>query len=104
MTETSQKRFGWIVTLVGGEDADALMLLHLREQIVRFQIGVSVVTVLNIAAFAEQRVRFIKNQYYIGFRGTFEYPVDVLFRLADVLADDTIQIDLKHIGASRSGK
>ncbi|MNW16126.1 hypothetical protein D3C71_2148690 [compost metagenome] len=65
-----------------------MVLLHFLEQVRRLNVRIFIVGVLHFGTLAEQRVRFIEEQYGIAKLRFLEDFVQVLLGFADVLADD----------------
>jgi hypothetical protein len=51
-----------VLLAVGGEDRDAVVLFHALKQIIDLHIGVAMVGVFDLAAFAELGVRFVEEE------------------------------------------
>ena len=82
---------------IGRQDRQTAIGFHPLQQIADLDVGVTVVAVLDLAAFAEQRVGLVEEQDGAAvFRGVEDAP-QVLFGLADVLADHLAEIDAIEI-------
>ena len=77
-----------VLPQVRGEDDNALELLDALEQVTRFNVGVAVVRVLDLGALAEERVGLVEEEDGVRVFGLREDAREILFGLADVLADD----------------
>ena len=82
---------------VRGQDRETAIGLHARQQVTDLDVGVTVVAVRHLAAFAEQGVGFVEQQDRAALLGRVEDPPQVLLGLADVLADHATQIDAVEI-------
>src|ERR1700674_2017140 len=91
------------VTLaVGRKDRDSVELLHPLEQVVDFDIGETVVRVLDLSPLSEQRVRLIKQKHDVGTLTWVEDLFETLLGFADVLVDDARQVDPVEVHRERS--
>ena len=52
-----------------------------------FHVGVTVTSLLDLAAFAKQAIGFVKQQHDVLALGRIEQGVQIFFRFADVLAN-----------------
>ena len=93
-SETAGEGVVEILAQIGREDRQSLEFLHLLQQIGDFEIGVAVVRIAHLGPLAEQRVRLVEEQDTIGVLRGREQPVEVLFCLADVFADNCCEVDL----------
>ena len=84
---------------VGRQDREAAIGLHPLQQIGDLDIGVAVVTVLHLAAFAEQRVGLVEQQHRAAVLRRVEHAPQVLLGLPDVLADDRREVDAIEVEA-----
>jgi hypothetical protein len=57
---------------VGGENGDALELLHALQQIADFDVGVAVMAVANFRALAEERLGLVEEQHDAALLGGIE--------------------------------
>ena len=73
------------------------MLFQLLQKIGHLHVGVAVVGVLDLAALAEQSVALVEEEDAPGVPRLLKDRPQVLFGLADVLADDLGQIDLVQL-------
>ena len=91
-----------VVPHIGGQDGDALVLLHLLQQVADFDVGVAVVGIFHLRALAEQRVGFVEKENRIAVLGLVEDSVEILLRLPDVLADNRARgRSCRHRAAAR---
>ena len=97
--EAAQERRVDVFPAVAGEDGDPTEILQSLKQIVDLDIRVTVVSVLHFGALAKERVGFIKEKNGAGLLRAVENPGEVLFRFADVFAQDTCQIDSDEVKA-----
>src|ERR1043166_5654209 len=82
---------------VRGEDGDAVELFDLLKEVSDFDVGEAVVRVLNLRALAEERVGLVEEEDGVAALRLAEDAVEVLLRLADVLADDLREVDLEEV-------
>ena len=75
----------------------AVVLFELLQEIGDFDIGVAVVRVLHFAPLAEKGVGFVEEENRVAPVGRRRRRVEVLLRLADVLADDAGEVDAEHV-------
>jgi hypothetical protein len=73
------------------------VLLDPLQQVADLEVGVPVVGVLDLGALAEERVRFVEEQHHIGAVRSVEEAAQVLFGLANVLADDPGKVDFVQV-------
>ena len=99
--QTADKGVVHVLAQVGRQDDDTIVLLNALQEIANLDIGVAIVGVLHLRALTEQRVRFVKEQDAIAALRGIEDPLQVLLRLADVLADDPRQIDAIELAPER---
>ena len=95
--DAPHKRRVDVLHQVGGQHAHPVVILDLLEQIGHLHVGVPVVGVLYVAPLAEDGVALIEEQDAVGIAGLVEYGLQVLFRFADILADDLGDVDLIHL-------
>ena len=71
---------------------------HLLQKLTELDISVPVVRVFHRRSFAKQSVGFVEKQNGIGVLCGIEDTPQILFRLADVLADDFVEIYVQFVG------
>ena len=94
---TSQEGFVQIGAQVGRQHDDAVELLHPLQQIADLDVGVTIVGVLDLAAFAEHRIGLVEEEDDVGIACLFEDAGKVLLRLADVFRDQPGEVDLINV-------
>src|SRR6185437_15544492 len=99
VVHASSKGVVHITAQVGGENDDALVLLHLLQQVGDFNVGVAIVRVLHFGAFAEERVGLIEEEDGVGSLGFAEDLAELLFGFANVLADYDGEVDAIKVEA-----
>ena len=82
-----------VLRQVRREDDDAVVLLHLLQQVGDFDVRVAIVRVLDLRALAEQRIGFVEEQHRARASRGGEDALEVLLGLADVLRHDRCEID-----------
>ena len=60
--QSAQKSCIDVFAKVGGQNRQPLELFQARQQVCRFEVGVTVVGVADFGAFAEEGVRFIEKE------------------------------------------
>ena len=101
--DAPHKRRVDVLHQVGGQHAHPVVILDLLEQIGHLHVGVPVVGVLYVAPLAEDGVALVEEQDAIGIAGLVEHGLQVLFRFADILADDLGDVDLIHLHVQLPG-
>ena len=91
------KGFVEVLAEVGRQDRDPVVLFHPLQEIGDLDVRVAVVRVAHFGAFAEQRVRFVEEQNRVGAFRRGEDAIEILLGLANVLADDTREIDFVEV-------
>ena len=64
-----------VLAQIGGEYRDALVLLHLLQQVGDLDVGVAVVRILHVGALAEQRVGLVEEQNGVRASAAREYLI-----------------------------
>src|SRR5579875_303371 len=82
---------------IGSEDCNAVIGLHLLQQIADFQIGIAVMAVTDFASFAEECVGFVKEKHRTALLSSSEDAAEVFFGFSNVFADNGRQIYLIKI-------
>jgi hypothetical protein len=83
--------------VVGGQDDHAGEGLHPLQQVVDLEVGVAIVTRLDLGALGEQRVGLVEQEDRVAGLGGVEQLGQVLLGLADPLRHDLRQIDLVEV-------
>src|SRR4051812_33235228 len=91
--QSPQERLIEVLAKVGGEDGQAVVLLHPLEEVADLDVGEAIVGILDLRALAEQRIGLVEEEDGVGLLCGGEDPLEILLRLADVLADDLCQVD-----------
>jgi len=89
---------------LGGEDHKAFETFDSLEKIVNHHIGVAVVAILDLGAFAKKCVRFVEQKDRATLLCRIEDAPQVLLCLADVFVDDAAQIDAVQVHFQISGQ
>ena len=95
--KTAGERLVDVTAEICRQDDGTVVLFELLEEIGDFDVGVAVVRVFHFAPLAEEGVGFVEEEYALGAARGGEDAIEILFRLADILADDAGQIDAKHV-------
>ena len=80
-------------TIAGGEDYEAGIFLASPQEIIDFNVGIAVVPIFHVSAFAKKRIRLIEKQDRMTILRRIENTVDIFLGLANIFRDDGIQID-----------
>jgi len=80
--------------IAGGEDCEAGIFLASPQEIIDFNVGISVVAIFNVSAFAKKSIRLIKKQHGMTILRRTENTAEILLGLANIFRDDGTQIDL----------
>src|SRR5439155_20870208 len=75
------------------QDGQTVIDFHPLKQIADLDVGITIVAVLDFTAFSKQSVGFVKKQNCSAFFRCVKYAAQILFRFADVLADDLAEVD-----------
>src|SRR5260221_704749 len=73
---------------IRGQDCQAAIGFHALQEVADFDVGVAVVAILDLAAFAEKRVSLVEQEDGPTLFSRIEDAAQVLLGLADVLAHD----------------
>src|SRR5581483_938795 len=82
---------------VGGQNCEPAIRLHLLEQVVDFDIRVTVVAVFHLTAFAKERIGFVEEENRSPVLSGVKQTPQILLRLSDVLADHSREINAIQI-------
>jgi len=89
----SQQPFVDPGAIAGGEDCEAGIFLTSPQEIIDFNVGIAVVAIFHVSAFAKKSTRFIKKQDRMTILRRIESTAEILLGLANIFRDDSIQID-----------
>ena len=89
---------------VGGENRDAGVFLDSLEEIVDFDVGVTVVAIMHLSAFAKERIRFVEKEDRTTLPRRIEDASQILLRLATIFRDDGAQIDTVQFFSQIAGQ
>jgi hypothetical protein len=91
--KASQQRFLDPGTIARGEDCEAGIFLASPQEIIDFNVGIAVVPIFHVSAFAKKSIRLIKKQDHMTILRPIENTADIFLGLANIFRDDGIQID-----------
>jgi hypothetical protein len=77
----------------GGENREAGVFLDSLEEIVDLDVGVTVVAIMHLGAFAKERICFVEKEDRTTLPRRIEDASQILLRLADIFRDDGARID-----------
>jgi len=89
----SQQPFVDPGAIAGGEDCEAGIFLASPQKIIDFNVGIAVVAIFHVSAFAKKSIRLIKKQDRVTILRRIENTAEILLGLANVFGDYSIQID-----------
>ena len=89
----SQQPFVDPGTIAAGEDCEAGIFLASLQEIIDFNIGIAVVAIFHLSAFAKKSTRLIKKQDRTTILRRIEDAAEILLGLSNSFRDDGIQID-----------
>ncbi len=89
----SRERVVDLITSAGGEDGGAGVVLDSLQEIINLDVGVTVVAIMHIGAFAKERIRFVEKEDRTTAIRRIEDAPQILLRLANIFRDDGAQID-----------
>jgi hypothetical protein len=89
----SQQPFVDPGAIAGGEDCEAGVFLASPQEIIGFNVGIAVVAIFHVSAFAKKSIRLIKKQDRMTIPRGIENTAEILLGLANMFRDDGIQID-----------
>jgi hypothetical protein len=93
-----------VLSQVGGEDDDALVIVHALEQVRHLDVGVAVMGVAHGGALAEQGVGLAEDEDGVAGGGLVEDAGQVLLGLADVRGEHPGQVALVEVEAQGVGE
>jgi len=89
----SQQPFVDPGTIAAGEDCEAGIFLASLQEIIDFNIGIAVVAIFHLSAFAKKSTCLIKKQDRTTILRRIEDAAEILLGLSNSFRDDGIQID-----------
>src|SRR4029453_17973804 len=89
----SQQPFVDPGAIAGGEDCEAGVFLASPQEIIGFNVGIAVVAIFHVNAFAKKSIRLIKKKDRMTILRRIENTAEILLGLANIFRDDGIQID-----------
>jgi len=81
----------------GGEDREAGVFLDSLKEIIDLDVGVTVVAVVHIGAFAKERIRFVEKEDRTAAIRRSEDASQILLRFANIFRDNGAQIDAVQV-------
>src|SRR5207253_11322607 len=100
----SQQPFVDPGTIAAGEDCEAGIFLASLQEIIDFNIGIAVVAIFHLSAFAKKSTRLIKKQDRTTILRRIEDAAEILLGLSNSFRDDGIQIDPVQVFPERMGQ
>ena len=91
--KSSQQPFVDPGAIAGGEDCEAGIFLASPQEIIDFNVGIAVVAIFHVSAFAKKSIRLIKKQDRMTILRRIENTAEILLRRANIFRDDGTQID-----------
>jgi len=82
---------------VSRENGQPAISLHPLQQIADLDVGVTIVAVFHLAAFAKERIGLVEEEHGAAFLGGIENAAQIFLGLADVFAHDRTEIDAEKI-------
>src|SRR6267143_512862 len=76
-----------------GEDCESGIFLAAPQEIIDFNVGIAVVAIFRVSAFAKESISLIKKHDRVTILRRIENTADIFLGLANVFRDDRIQID-----------
>jgi hypothetical protein len=89
----SQQSFVDPGAIAGGEDCEAGIFLASPQEIIDFNVGIAVVAIFHVNAFAKKSIRLIKKQHGMNILRRIENTAEILLGLANVFRDNGVQVD-----------
>jgi hypothetical protein len=74
------------------------------EKIVDLDVGVTVVAIMHLSAFAKERIRFVEKEDRTTLPRRIEDASQILLRLANIFRDDGAQIDTVQFFSQIAGQ
>ena len=91
--KSSQQPFVDPGAIAGGEDCEAGIFLASPQEIIDFNVGIAVVAIFHVSAFAKKSIRLIKKKDRMTILRRIENTAEILLRRANIFRDDGTQID-----------
>ena len=79
--------------IAGGEDREVGVVLDSFQEIIDLDVGVTVVTILPLGAFAKEGICFVEKEDRATRLCRIEDATQILLRLPNLFRDDGAQID-----------
>src|SRR5437773_9539587 len=79
--------------IAGGEDREAGVVLDSLQEIIDLDVGVTVVAILHVGAFAKEGICFVEKEDRTTLPCRIEDATQILLRLASIFRDNAAQID-----------
>ena len=95
--EPRQERIAHAASTLRGKDRKTSGALDSFQKIVDLDVGVTVVAIIDLGAFAKKRVRFVEKKDCATRFCRIEDSTYILLRLADVFAHHVAQIDAVEV-------
>src|SRR5438552_10644610 len=89
----SRERVVDLITIAGGEDREAGVVLNSLQKIIKLDVCVAVMAILHLGAFAKEGIRFIEKEDCTTAIRRIEDAPQILLRLANIFRDYGAQID-----------
>src|SRR6266566_873108 len=102
--EPPRARITHFASIVRGEDRKASETLDSFQKIVDLDFGVAVVAIVDLGAFAKQRVRFVEQKDRAALLCRIENPSQIPLRLANVFAHHLAHIDAVQVRSQLAGQ
>jgi hypothetical protein len=92
-----------LVRLPAGEDREAGVFLDSLEEIIDLNVGVTIVAIMHLGAFAKEGIGFVEKEDCTTSFRRIEDASQILLRLANIYRDDGAQIDALEIFSQIAG-
>jgi hypothetical protein len=99
----SRKRVVDLSSIAGGEDREASVFLDSLEEIIDLNVGVTIVAIMHLGAFAKEGISFVEKEDCTTSFRRIEDASQILLRLANIYRDDGAQIDALEIFSQIAG-
>src|SRR5437773_1401209 len=90
--------------IAGGEDLEAGVVLDSLQEIIDLDVGVTVLTIFHVGAFAKERICFVEKEDRTTLLCRIEDAAQILLRLANIFRDDSTQIDAVYVFSQIAGQ
>src|SRR5215472_17096963 len=91
--EASDKRIVQVLPQVARKDADSPILLPFWEQVGDFDVRVTIVGIAHLGSFSKERVGLVEEKNGVAVFCGSEGAIEILFGIANVLADNSREIE-----------